>query len=262
MADVAAYLSRVGYQGTTAPTLETLQGLHEAHVGAVIFENVNALSGLPINLDGTSLEDKIVRQGRGGYCFELNLLFGDLLREMGFVVTPLIARVWMGARSVRPRSHSLLKVDIDGEPWIADVGFGGTGLLEPIPLRAGAEVELPLVSFRLQQEGGLWVMQSSAPTRWFDLYGFTLEPQERVDYEAPNYFIATHPSSPFTKNLVLAKVERTRRIRMVNRQLTIMTETGVEERQLASGEEVAAIARDLLNLEIAPDIVPDAPPAL
>lgn len=262
MVDVAAYLSRIGYEGGLSPTLATLKGLHEAHVGAIVFENVNPLSGQPVNLDSASLEDKIVRQGRGGYCFELNLLFGDLLREMGFAVTPLIARVWMGVRAPRQRSHSFLKVDIDGEPWIADVGFGGTGLLEPIPLRAGAEVELPLASFRLQQEGELWVMQSSLPTRWFDLYGFTLEPQERIDFEAPNYFIATHPSSPFTKNLVLAKVERGRRIRLVNRQLTIMTEKGAEERQLASGEEVAAIVRDLLNLEIAPDIVPDAPPAL
>lgn len=262
MVDVAAYVSRIGYKGGLSPTLATLKGLHEAHVGAVVFENIHPLSGLPVNLDSASLQDKIIHQGRGGYCFELNLLFGDLLRELGFVVTPLIGRVWMGVRAPRHRSHSFLKVDIDGAPWIADVGFGGTGLLEPMPLRPGAEVELPLASFRLQQEGELWVMQSSLPTRWFDLYGFTLEPQERIDFEAPNYFIATHPSSPFTKNLVLAKVERTRRIRLVNRQLTIMTETGVEERQLASGEEVAAIARDLLNLEIAPDIVPDAPPAL
>ena len=132
--DLDAYLARIGYRERLDPTVETLRGLHFAHATQIPFENLDILLGRSIVLDLESLQKKLVERRRGGYCFEQNTLFAAVLESLGFAVTRLAARVRFGATSIRPRSHMLLSVEIDGEPWLADVGFGGEGLLHPVPL--------------------------------------------------------------------------------------------------------------------------------
>jgi N-hydroxyarylamine O-acetyltransferase len=138
--DLDQYLVRIGYSGSLDPTVETLCGLHLAHVTNIPFENLDILLGRAISLDLHSLEAKLVACGRGGYCFEHNTLFGAVLESLGFAVTRLAARVRFGSETIRPRSHMLLSVKLDGEPWLADVGFGAEGLLHSIRLRQEDEV--------------------------------------------------------------------------------------------------------------------------
>ena len=134
--DLGAYFTRIGFNGARAPTLATLRALHLAHAQSIAFENLNPLLGWRVALDLASLEEKLVRSRRGGYCYEQNALLAAALRELGFSVTGLAARVlWNVAEdAIRMRSHMLLKVDIDGEPHIADVGFGGLSLTGPLRL--------------------------------------------------------------------------------------------------------------------------------
>ncbi len=122
--DLDAYFARVGFDGVRAPTFETLRDLHLAHAQTIPFENLNPLLGWRVPLDLPSVEEKLVRSGRGGYCFEQNGLLAAALRELGFQVTGLAARVlWDAAEdAIRPRTHMVLKIDLDGEPYIADVG--------------------------------------------------------------------------------------------------------------------------------------------
>src|SRR5262249_4533777 len=125
--DLSPYFERIGYTGPHTPTLETLRALHLHHAQAIPFENISPLSGLPVPLDLPSLQRKLLHEGRGGYCFEHNLLLSHVLQTLGFDVTGLGARVLWNAPEgmVRPRSHMVLRVKVGGEFYIADVGFGG-----------------------------------------------------------------------------------------------------------------------------------------
>ena len=132
--DFKAYAARINYKGDFAPTLDTLRAVHLAHATHIPFENLDILLGRPIRLDIESITAKLIHGRRGGYCFEQNALFAAVLEAAGFGVKRLAARVRMGAAEVRPRSHMLLCVEAEGERWLADVGFGGEGLLLPVAL--------------------------------------------------------------------------------------------------------------------------------
>ena len=136
--DLDAYLRRVGWHGGVAADELTLRGLAVAHVAAIPFENLNPLLGLPVELDTPALERKLVHDGRGGYCFEQNLLFAAVLRTIGFEVSGLIARVlWQHPEdAVTAQTHMLLRVDLDGGSWLADVGFGNQVLTGTLRLGA------------------------------------------------------------------------------------------------------------------------------
>ncbi len=133
--DLAAYLQRVGYGGSLDPTLETLRALHLAHTSAIPFENLDIPLGRGISLELADLQAKLVASRRGGYCFEQNALFAAVLESLGFKLLRLAARVRFGATEIRPRTHMLLEVEVDNEPWLADVGFGCAGLRFPIAMR-------------------------------------------------------------------------------------------------------------------------------
>lgn len=199
LADLPAYLRRIGLGAPPPATAEGLAALHRAHAGAVPFENLDILLGREIRLDLPSLEAKLVAARRGGYCFEQNTLFAAVLADVGFPVTPLAARVRLGGRTDGPRTHMLLSVRADGRDWLCDVGFGGGGPWEPLPLEPCGEVAQGLWRFRLVEDGGERVLQNMGPSGWRDLYGFTLEPQRPADYVVANHYTSTHRDSSFTK---------------------------------------------------------------
>jgi len=236
--DLQAYAARIEYAGEFKPTLATLRDLHLAHATHIPFENLDILLGRPIRLDLESVSAKLIQARRGGYCFEQNALFAAVLEAIGFHVTRLAARVRMGATEIRPRSHMLLAVDVAGERWLADVGFGGEGLLLPVRLTAG-EVERHFGwQYRVILDGGLYVLQSRRPEGWFDLYGFTQEEQHAVDYEVSNHFTSTFPQSPFVNKLVAQRPGKDVRLTLVNRQLTEQRPDGVSEITLADDDAV------------------------
>jgi N-hydroxyarylamine O-acetyltransferase len=218
--DLDAYIRRIGYAGPREPSLATLSGLHEAHEAAIPFENLDILLGQPIRLGLEALQAKLVRSKRGGYCFEHNTLFQAVLEGMGFRVTALAARV-RGSGVLRPRTHMLLAVELDGRRYLADVGFGGDGPIHPVPLEAGPETWAGDVGHRLRREGGLWVLEAELGGNWTDLYAFSLEPQLPVDYEMANYFTSTHPASSFVLNLTAQRSSPTRRLILRNRDRVV-----------------------------------------
>src|SRR5262249_51271967 len=159
---------RIGYSGSNSPTLETLRGLHLHHALAIPFENLNPLLGWPVQLDSVSLQHKLIEQGRGGYCYEQNMLFKHALEAIGFKVTGLAARVcWNIPEGVQPpRTHMLLRVDLDGQPYISDVGFGGLTLTAPLRLEFDTEQPTPHEVFRLIDERGEFTLQASIAGQW------------------------------------------------------------------------------------------------
>lgn len=249
--DLDAYLARIGYGGGTAVSVATLQAIHEAQVGAIAFENIDVLLGRPLDLSAEGIAAKLVAGGRGGYCYEQNLLLLAALRALGFEVSALAARVRMGYGGLRPRTHALLRVTVEGSEWIADAGFGLSGLLAPVPLAAGKEVALPLVSFRVAEEHGLEVMQARARDGdWQDLYIFSREPQHEVDFIMANHFTSTWPRSPFIRSLIVARVLRDRRIMLMDRILTETTAAGVVRREIATPDELFAVLAGEFDLAV------------
>jgi N-hydroxyarylamine O-acetyltransferase len=249
--DVDAYLERVGYDGDLKPTAETLRGLHRAHVAAIPFENLDIVLGRGISLEMDAMQDKLIRRDRGGYCYEHNLLFAALLERIGFAVSRLTARIRMGSNEPQPSGHMLLRVDAGGRPWLADVGFGGQRLLEPIPLEDGATARQGSWTYRLDYEGaGVWVLRVWRPDGWFDLYSFTLEPRHHGDYGVYNYYTSTNPDSPFVKGVVVLKTERHLRRSLTGRRFTTTYPDGSIERRELSGAELIGVLRSTFGIAL------------
>ena len=223
--EIPAYAARLDYRGKLDPCIETLRGLHEAHTLTVPFENLDVRLGRPILLDPATLFRKIVCERRGGYCFELNGLFAALLERIGFPVHRLMARVLYGAATVRPLSHEVLLVEADGGRWLADVGFGGNGLIAPLPLRAGHEERQYQEHVRLVgregRTGPVFVLQFESADVWHDLYEFSLERYAPEDYILPNYYHSHAPESLFMRHVICTKPTVEGRIILLDRKLKI-----------------------------------------
>jgi N-hydroxyarylamine O-acetyltransferase len=246
--DLPAYARRIEYTGAWAPTLETLRQVHLAHATHIPFENLDILLGRPIRLDLESVSAKLIHGQRGGYCFEQNALFAAVLESIGFRVTRLAARVRMGATEIRPRSHMLLAVELAGENWLADVGFGGEGLLYPVRILHDEVTRHFGWQYRVMIDGGVHVLQSLRPAGWFDLYAFTREPQQPVDYEVSNHFTSTHPRSPFVQSLVAQRAGVEARWTLLNRQLTEQKPDGSTETTLPDDDALLEVLADRFGL--------------
>jgi N-hydroxyarylamine O-acetyltransferase len=237
--EIDAYFRRIEYDGPREPTPEVFERLHLAHVGHIPFENLDILLGRPILLDLESLSKKLVANQRGGYCFEQNTLYAAVLEELGFQVQRLAARVRMGATSVLPRTHMLLCVEIGVESWLADVGFGASGLLRPIRLVSGAVSRQFAWTYRLVEESGLWILQGLQNDAWQDMYAFTQEPQFPVDYEMANHYTSTHPTSRFVQTLTAQLSTPEARYTLRGRE--IIVEKGTEVRQQTIEDDEALL---------------------
>jgi N-hydroxyarylamine O-acetyltransferase len=204
MLDFDAYLERIGLTAADSPTWQTI---HRAHATSIPFENLDSHRGVPISLEQQDLERKLVTEQRGGYCFEHNLLLASALEHLGLQVEPMLARVRLGDRppDARATGHLVLRVtDSDGNASIADVGFGLGTLLDPIPFGPDPDTDYEQSGwgFRVIEDGPELVLQARGPDGWSDVYGFVPHPVRRIDIEVSNWWICTHPSSPFVFGLI------------------------------------------------------------
>ncbi len=249
--DRDAYLARIGYEGSLDPTQQTLRALHFAHVSSIPFENLDILLGQAISLDLGRLQAKLVTAHRGGYCFEQNALFAAVLESIGFKVTRLAARVRFGAVEVRPRTHMLLEVQVDAEPWLADVGFGCAGPLYPVRLHETHLDQQGVWGFRVRTEGDQFVLESRESDGWLvDLYAFTREPQYPVDYEIGNYYTSTHPHSRFVRTLIVEKATPQVRWSLHNHELSEETAEQTTTRMIEDDSDLLKVLADRFGLHL------------
>lgn len=232
---LSAYFARIGFHGARSPTLATLNALQALHPRAIPFENLDVLLQRPIELSSSAVFDKLVRRARGGYCFEHNRLLADVLGALGFSFTPLIARVqWgdVGAASPRPRSHMLLRVQIDDRAWFADVGFGGCVLTAPLEDVLDRPQATPHERFRVVALGAERQLQVELQGEFRPVYRFDLTPQLPIDYEVANHFTSTHPSSHFKQRLMVARVDEGTRHTLVDNAYASHSTHGTTERRV------------------------------
>ncbi|PYX65937.1 MAG: acetyltransferase [Acidobacteria bacterium] len=239
--NVAAYLGRIGYKGKVSTTIETLRGLHRAHLLSVPFENLDISLGRQILCNEDAFLRKIVERHRGGFCYEMNGAFAALLRTIGFEVTLLSARVPNEDGSYGPEfDHLALRVDLD-TPWLADVGFGDS-FLDPLRLETGVEQTQAGRIFRiLGSDGSLHIERAEVAGSWEKQYSFTLQPRRIEDFAAMCHYHQTSPDSHFTRKRLCTIATPEGRITLSDMKL-IVTRDGIkEERKLESEEEVQAV---------------------
>ena len=203
----ASYLQRLGFDAPPAPTLETLRQLQLRHTGAFPFENLTTLSGEPVLIDLPSIEQKILHERRGGYCYELNNLYLALLQELGFDARGISGRVVMGQPegAWTARTHRLSLVTLDGVRYISDVGFGGMVPTAPLLLDTEDEQLTPHESYRIEQHVDGYTLRAQVAGEWRAMYIFDLQRQEDIDYTVGNWYVSTHPESSFARQLMVAR---------------------------------------------------------
>jgi N-hydroxyarylamine O-acetyltransferase len=234
--DLDAYLGRIGLKGEPP----SLAAVHRAHATAIAFENLESSNGRPVELDVDNLFEKMVVRGRGGYCFEHNMLLKAALVKMGLgPVDLLLARVRIGGTGEeRPLNHLLLRLTEGGRQWLADVGLGGGGQLDPIPFEIGVESDQSGWVYRLVEDGPEIVVQVFNDGAWIDMYGFVPRPVPIIDVEVSNWYTATHPLSPFVTGGLFGRRSLDRCL-----SLFVFEQTVLVERPVGGSSAMTEVAR-------------------
>ena len=247
--DIARYLERITYHGSLEPTLPTLQALHEAHLLAVPFENLDIPLGRPIVLDEASLWSKIVEQHRGGFCYELNGLFALLLRALGFQVDMLSASVARATGGFGPDfDHLTLLIHLE-QDWLADVGFGES-FRQPLRLQAILIQQQDKGSYCLEREGEFWIYQEWDGA-WKPAYRFSVQPHALRDFAAMCHYHQTSPQSTFTQKRVCSLATRSGRITLSD-QLLITTHEGERTEKVLTHQEYQAVLAEQFGIDLTP----------
>ncbi|MCB0109962.1 MAG: arylamine N-acetyltransferase [Caldilineaceae bacterium] len=244
--DLDGYFTRIGYDGPRTPTLATLQAIVQHHTQTIPFENLNPYLRLPVNLDLASLQNKLVYSRRGGFCFEQNGLLRHVLLALGFQSRPLGARVIWGRPPgfMPPRTHMVQLLTIAGQPYMADVGFGGMTPTAPVLLAPDRVQETPHEPFRFVMAEEDYVLEALVAGTWRALYRFDLTEQKPIDYELSNFWVCHHPTSHFISGISAARVAPGRRYALRDNKLSIHHTGGASEERLLTS--VAAL-RELLD---------------
>lgn len=207
LTNLKRYLRRLGFEAPPPPTLETLRELQWRHTGAFTFENLATVTGAPVLIDLASIEQKVLHGGRGGYCYELNHLFFALLLELGFDVRAISGRVVMNQPegTWTARTHRLSLVTLDGVRYVTDVGFGGMVPTAPLMLDTEAEQATPHEPYRIEKQPDGYMLRANVGGEWRPMYLFDLQRQEDIDFTIGNWYVSTHPQSPFANRLMVAR---------------------------------------------------------
>lgn len=209
LSDIRLYLHRLGYSAPPAPTLDTLRTLQLRHTSTFTFENLSPLAGEPVLLDLESIQRKLLHDNRGGYCYELNYLYMTLLQHLGYEVRGITGRVVMNAPegTWAARTHRLTLLTLDGVRYITDVGFGGMVPTAPLLLDTEDEQATPHEPYRITRHDDSYTLHAKVAEQWRAMYVFDLQRQGDIDYEIGNWYVSTHPQSPFLQRLMAARTE-------------------------------------------------------
>lgn len=252
--NIDAYFERIGFAGSIAPTLETLTQLHALHPAAIPYENLDPLMGVPVRLDLANLQQKLVFDRRGGYCFEQNTLLRAILQDLDFEVKVHGARVIWGHEGDEepPLRHIVLTVDVAGVTYLCDVGFGGLTATAPLRLRSGAEQETPLDRYRLTDADGLWLLEVEIDGAWLKLFDFTLA--ELSEERIVELNDIADSSEFFTTQLLAARIEKTRRLAISDTRLNIHAPgQPSESRALGSVAELREVLSGMMGIALPSD---------
>jgi len=247
---VTAYLDRIEYQGSFRATPANLADLHQAHMYAVPFEDLDIHQGVPLSLDRLYLRDKIINRRRGGFCYELNYLFGTLLIKFGYSVTFISGRVFSDSGDFGSEfDHMALMVESDGK-WLADVGFGGSSFIKPLSLESNTVQVDEAGDYQISRmRSGKYQLSWSPDGSSFKiLYSFTLEPQSIDNFQDQCQNKQEDKNSHFVKNKICTMATSTGRKSLLNDLLTIRNHDQKETIDIQNEEMEKELLMDHFNI--------------
>ncbi len=254
MEEEKAYLARLDWRGPVRRDVKTLDGLVRAHLEQIPFENLDVFDRKEVpELSTEALFEKIVAGGRGGFCYELNTLFEELLKSLGFSVRAVPARVLWNKTLFPPLAHMLLLCELDGKKYCCDVGYGGPGPKGLVLLEEGEQV-IAGEAFRIakrpepgvleslgltEAEAGdaFWILRLShgewKPVLWFQELPFW-----RQDFKLLNFYCAKNPEILFTHRRVVNLCTKTGSKALMDRELTVREGEAVRKKTYQNKEEL------------------------
>lgn len=255
--DLDAYFERIKYTGSREPTDETLKQIQWLHLLAIPFEVLDChIPGKSIDLTPEVVERKLVKEGRGGYCYEHNTLLLYVLKALGYDVTPILARSRWGKPldiTAGP-THLVLKVNIEGTLWLFDVGWSNLGSAIPLLIETEEEQPTPLETRRILKSDDFYIHQMLSLGKWHDMFVFTLNRSYPVDWEIGSYFVSTHPTSFAVAAIVVSMPTETCRHLLNNKVLTTRYPDGTSEsREITTEEEYVQVLRSVFKLTLPED---------
>jgi N-hydroxyarylamine O-acetyltransferase len=248
-----AYFRRIGFDGPRVAGREALARIACRHALSIPFENLDPWLGICPSLDPEAVAEKLVNRRRGGWCFEHNLLLGNALREMGFEVRDLAARVLWGRDPgvVEPPTHRVLQVHCEGREWLVDAGFGGLSLTGVIDMESEREQQTPHELLRLRTVGPERLLETSILGQWRPMYRFDLRPRQPVDFEPVSFQLSNDPGSRFVTGLIAALPTATGRHALRDTEYTTYDTAGNARLcRLGSASQVIATLRDVFGINL------------
>ncbi len=259
-AKLSQYLERIGLATLPNMDIAGLDLLQQAHTQAIAFENLDVRLSRPIYVDSENVFDKLVRRRRGGYCFEQNRLFSDVLTALGISNRPLLARglLKLQPNEISPRNHVCLLAQVDGAPWVLDAGFGGL-YIAPLPLIDGAKAVSGHTIHRVGAMGsvsGEWMIEFTLPAASspngiggsLKQYSFDLAEIAPEDIEQASHWTSTRAGTPLMVKHVVSISRKDGLATLSDRELTLRSRSSRETQLLDDAAAYAQCLRDIFGL--------------
>ena len=231
------YLKKIGFRGKVEKSKGSLDQLVQAQLTHVPFENLDIWAkGACPSLEREDLYEKIVIRNRGGYCFELNTLFRQLLEYLGFEAYQAVSSLVDEAGNAFPAAHNVIICTLDGQKYLIDVGYGG-----PVPFGAMPLTEGPWENFRLRQQEGFWYLDRLEDGNYRNSIRFRDMPASLAELIPLNFYVSQNPGIHFRHRLNVSMKQPDGTIcRLLGDQLHVRTADSVVDKTVTR-EEVPAI---------------------
>lgn len=248
--DLTAYFDRIGYGGSTEPTLQTLAGVQRSHLATIPFESIDPFMDRAVSIAPRAVDAKIIGRRRGGMCFEHAGLFRRVLLTLGYEVTSLNARGAWG--DVRPRAHHVMKVRAEGEDWLVEVGAGAATPTAPLQWRYEVSQETPHGPFRLLRDGVETALEEKKAEDWETVFILSPEPQLPMDFEPGNWWTTGHPTSFYRAHLVCTLAPEDVRILLFDNRLTVRRFGSADDQYFLSADELERCLATVFGMQVEP----------
>jgi len=250
--EAVKYLERINYHGSTTPTIELLHALQKQHLLNIPFENLDIHYKTTIELDLPKIFEKVVNKKRGGFCYELNGLFYELLRTIGFNVKMVSARVFNNEKQTFSREfdHLAIIATINSSDYLVDVGFGEFAF-EPLQIELNKIQNDKRGLFRIEKYDDIYYKVSKlVDENWIPEYIFSLKERRFSEFEDMCLYHQTSPLSHFTKNKLCSLATENGRITLTNDKIKIKEGDAVTELNLSNEAEFLSALKKYFNIKM------------